>query len=175
MEAKFCLMLNTHHSVMSPPAGKLAPLADAAEGGVYLMAATLRPETMYGQTNCWALPDGKYGAYKGLNGEVYVMTYRSALNLSYQVRPVTVRCPAGLVCWGLIGYEVVSYCNCSCGVCLRILDRACCGFTAGEGLCLVLKAFLVVLLVVVRCSCGLSVCARVRWLCPEACCMQHHS
>jgi len=27
------------------------------------MAATLRPETMYGQTNCWVLPDGQYGAY----------------------------------------------------------------------------------------------------------------
>uniref|UniRef100_A0A383W6K7 leucine--tRNA ligase n=1 Tax=Tetradesmus obliquus TaxID=3088 RepID=A0A383W6K7_TETOB len=66
--------------------GKLAELGEAAEGGVFLMAATLRPETMYGQTNCWALPEGKYGAYKGLNGEVYVMTYRSALNLSYQER-----------------------------------------------------------------------------------------
>jgi leucyl-tRNA synthetase len=49
------------------------------------MAATLRPETMYGQTNCWALPDGQYGAFKGLNGDVYIMSERSALNLSYQV------------------------------------------------------------------------------------------
>jgi len=24
---------------------------------VYLIAATLRPETMYGQTNCWIHPD----------------------------------------------------------------------------------------------------------------------
>ena len=30
---------------------------------MFLMAATLRPETMYGQTNCWVLPDGQYGAY----------------------------------------------------------------------------------------------------------------
>ena len=52
---------------------------------VFLMAATLRPETMYGQTNCWVLPEGQYGAYRGLGGEVYVMTQRSALNLSYQV------------------------------------------------------------------------------------------
>ena len=29
---------------------------------VFLAAATLRPETMYGQTNCWILPDGDYGA-----------------------------------------------------------------------------------------------------------------
>jgi leucyl-tRNA synthetase len=49
------------------------------------MAATLRPETMYGQTNCWVLPEGRYGAYRGLDGEVYIMTERSALNLSYQV------------------------------------------------------------------------------------------
>eukprot|EP00983_Pelagomonas_calceolata_P039771 1137333-Pelagomonas_calceolata.AAC.11 len=40
---------------------------------------------MVGQTNCWALPDGRYGAYKGLNNEVYVVTERAALNLSYQV------------------------------------------------------------------------------------------
>jgi leucyl-tRNA synthetase len=73
-----------------PAAGKLAELGEAADGGVFLMAATLRPETMYGQTNCWALPEGRYGAYKGLNGEVYVMTYRSALNLSYQVRSAAV-------------------------------------------------------------------------------------
>jgi len=57
---------------------------------VYLLAATLRPETMCGQTNCWALPDGDYGVYQGLNNELYVMTQRSALNLSYQDRmPVT--------------------------------------------------------------------------------------
>ncbi|KAL4854122.1 Leucine--tRNA ligase [Chlorella vulgaris] len=64
--------------------GKLAALQ--GQGPVYLMAATLRPETMYGQTNCWALPDGDYGAFQGLGGEVYVMTDRSALNLSYQDR-----------------------------------------------------------------------------------------
>lgn len=48
------------------------------------MAATLRPETMAGQTNCWVLPDGDYGAYQGLNGEIFVMTARSARNLSFQ-------------------------------------------------------------------------------------------
>lgn len=49
---------------------------------------------MYGQTNCWALPDGDYAAFRGLNGEIYVMTDRSALNLSYQVRmrvPISAR------------------------------------------------------------------------------------
>lgn len=60
------------------------------QGTVYLLAATLRPETMYGQTNVWALPEGDYGAFRGLNNEIYIMTERSALNLSYQDRlPVT--------------------------------------------------------------------------------------
>lgn len=53
---------------------------------MYLLAATLRPETMYGQTNCWALPEGSYVAVRGMKNEVYVMTERSALNLSYQDR-----------------------------------------------------------------------------------------
>lgn len=57
---------------------------------------------MYGQTNCWALPGGKYGAYRGLDGEVYIMTQRSALNLSYQVghrrRPGDAAAPAAAAC-----------------------------------------------------------------------------
>ena len=63
--------------------GPLAPLAGRR---VSLGAATLRPETMYGQTNCWVLPDGQYGAFELSNGEVLVMTHRAALNLSYQER-----------------------------------------------------------------------------------------
>ncbi len=77
---------HTHYDTANT-AGVLAPLeADVAAGRVFLMAATLRPETMYGQTNAWALPDGRYGVFKGLNGELYIMTARSALNLSYQER-----------------------------------------------------------------------------------------
>ena len=52
---------------------------------VYLLAATLRPETMYGQTNCWALPGGQYGVYRSLNNEAYIMAPRSARNYSFQV------------------------------------------------------------------------------------------
>ena len=76
------------------------------QGQVYLLAATLRPETMYGQTNCWILPEGQYGAYRGLNNEIYIMTYRSALNLSYQDRlPITGKpeCLLNLVGQDLIG------------------------------------------------------------------------
>ena len=65
--------------------GPLAPLAGRK---VCLGAATLRPETMYGQTNCWVLPDGVYGAFEldGPGGEVLVMTARAARNLSFQER-----------------------------------------------------------------------------------------
>lgn len=63
--------------------GALAPLAGRR---VSLGAATLRPETMYGQTNCWVLPDGQYGAFELSNGEVLIVTHRAALNLSYQER-----------------------------------------------------------------------------------------
>jgi leucyl-tRNA synthetase len=61
------------------------PNLKALEGRkVYLAAATLRPETMYGQTNCWVLPDGKYGAYEINDTDVFIVTARSALNLAYQ-------------------------------------------------------------------------------------------
>ena len=61
-------------------------LPEQGAGPVFLMAATLRPETMYGQTNAWALPEGDYGAFRAPAGEVYVMTARAARNLSWQDR-----------------------------------------------------------------------------------------
>lgn len=51
---------------------------------VYLVAATLRPETMYGQTNCWVHPELPYVAYKVTSGEIYISTERAALNMAYQ-------------------------------------------------------------------------------------------
>ena len=43
----------------------LKPHADVLKGmKVILPAATLRPETMFGQTNCWILPEGEYSAYQ---------------------------------------------------------------------------------------------------------------
>ncbi|CAG9765535.1 unnamed protein product [Ceutorhynchus assimilis] len=51
---------------------------------VYLVAATLRPETMYGQTNCWLHPDIKYIAFETKNSEIFICTARSARNMSYQ-------------------------------------------------------------------------------------------
>ncbi|EFN76201.1 Leucyl-tRNA synthetase, cytoplasmic [Harpegnathos saltator] len=51
---------------------------------VYLVAATLRPETMYGQTNCWVHPSMNYIAYALTSGDVYISTERAARNMSYQ-------------------------------------------------------------------------------------------
>ncbi len=64
--------------------GALAPLADAAPAGVFLLAATLRPETMVGQTNAWALPDGEYVAVRAPGGEAWVLAARAARNLAHQ-------------------------------------------------------------------------------------------
>jgi len=51
---------------------------------VFLLAATLRAETMPGQTNCWILPEGKYGCFKKSDKEVYVCSHRAARNMSFQ-------------------------------------------------------------------------------------------
>ena len=51
---------------------------------IFLVAATLRPETMYGQTNCFVLPEGEYGLYQMHNNEVFVCSRRSATNMIFQ-------------------------------------------------------------------------------------------
>ena len=51
---------------------------------VFLAPATLRPETMYGQTNCFVLPEGDYGAYEIVTGEVLIISHRAALGLAHQ-------------------------------------------------------------------------------------------
>ena len=69
--------------------GKMANLLkrveDEGKKGVFLVPATLRPETMYGQTNCFILPTGEYGAYYiDATDEVFVMSARSARGLACQ-------------------------------------------------------------------------------------------
>lgn len=54
------------------------------KGPVFLVAATLRPETMYGQTNCWLGPDLTYCAVKTRTGDIFVCTKRAATNMAYQ-------------------------------------------------------------------------------------------
>ncbi|KAI7825735.1 leucine-tRNA ligase [Gamsiella multidivaricata] len=52
---------------------------------VFMVAATLRPETMYGQTNCFVGVDLKYGIFKTNNAnELFLMTERAARNMAYQ-------------------------------------------------------------------------------------------
>jgi leucyl-tRNA synthetase len=61
-------------------------LADHPDKKVYLVPATLRPETMYGQTNCFMLPTGEYGAfYIDATKEIFIMSARSARGLSCQM------------------------------------------------------------------------------------------
>ncbi|RMX64546.1 hypothetical protein KXD40_001065 [Peronospora effusa] len=68
--------------VQEPLPKKLAVLAGKK---VYLAAATLRPETLYGQTNCFVLPEGNYGAFlMNDDNDVYVMSRRAARNLAHQ-------------------------------------------------------------------------------------------
>lgn len=61
-----------------------SPLAVLPAERVYLAAATLRAETMYGQTNCFVLPEGDYGAYEMTNGDILVMSHRAARGMSCQ-------------------------------------------------------------------------------------------
>ncbi|KAG6334276.1 hypothetical protein ID866_4816 [Astraeus odoratus] len=69
---------------------EFSPEAKAAIEGkvggrkVYLVPATLRPETMYGQTNCFVGPNIKYGVFAVNDAEAYVCTYRAARNMTYQ-------------------------------------------------------------------------------------------
>jgi len=52
---------------------------------VYLLAATLRPETMIGQTNYWIKPDVEYDVVKAKNSnELYVSGTRAVQNMAVQ-------------------------------------------------------------------------------------------
>ncbi|KAK4667545.1 cytosolic leucyl tRNA synthetase [Podospora pseudopauciseta] len=51
---------------------------------VYLVPATLRAETMYGQTCCFVGPSITYGLYKASDKEYFVITERAARNMAYQ-------------------------------------------------------------------------------------------
>ncbi|XP_058452707.1 leucine--tRNA ligase, cytoplasmic [Malaya genurostris] len=65
--------------------GKLPSKLAGVNVPVYLVCGTLRPETMYGQTNCWVHPDIKYIAFKTTrNNEIWICTRRAARNMSYQ-------------------------------------------------------------------------------------------
>ncbi|KAH3902347.1 leucine--tRNA ligase CDC60 SCDLUD_002167 [Saccharomycodes ludwigii] len=50
----------------------------------YFVAATLRPETMYGQTCCFVSPRIEYGIFDGGHNSYYITTERAFKNMSYQ-------------------------------------------------------------------------------------------
>ncbi|KAF8376925.1 hypothetical protein HHK36_030296 [Tetracentron sinense] len=88
-----------------------AKLRDLEGRRVFLAAATLRPETMYGQTNSWVLPDGKYGAFEINETDVFIVTERAALNLAYQKLskvPEKLTCLVELTGYDLIGLPLKS-------------------------------------------------------------------
>lgn len=74
--------------VLDPLPAKLQSTVPAdLAGKVFMVAATLRPETMYGQTNCWVRPDMKYVAFRvktAAGEEVFVSSPRAARNMCYQ-------------------------------------------------------------------------------------------
>lgn len=51
---------------------------------VFLVPATLRTETMYGQVACFVSPKITYGIYEAAPNEYYLMTERGARNMSHQ-------------------------------------------------------------------------------------------
>ena len=59
-------------------------LQACGDADVFLVPATLRPETMYGQTNCYVLPSGDYGAFRQASGQIFVMSKRAAIGLAHQ-------------------------------------------------------------------------------------------
>ncbi|KAJ3929636.1 MAG: hypothetical protein NXY57DRAFT_397183 [Lentinula lateritia] len=61
-------------------------LIEGKVGGrkVYMVAATLRPETMYGQTNCFVGTSIKYGIFAVSDKVAYLCTYRAARNMAFQ-------------------------------------------------------------------------------------------
>ncbi|KAF2295836.1 hypothetical protein GH714_034433 [Hevea brasiliensis] len=88
--------------VLPPFPAKLEPLGGKK---IFLAAATLRPETMYGQANAWVLPDGKYGAFEINETDVFILTERAALNLAYQNFSRFPQKPSCLL--ELTGYELI--------------------------------------------------------------------
>ncbi|KAK6071870.1 leucyl-tRNA synthetase [Seiridium cupressi] len=54
------------------------------DGNVFMVPATLRPETMYGQTCCFVGPKIGYGIFKVSENEYFLVTDRAARNMSYQ-------------------------------------------------------------------------------------------
>lgn len=51
---------------------------------VFLVAAELRPEILYGLSNCWIKPDMTYVAFETKTNEVLICNEHSLSNMKYQ-------------------------------------------------------------------------------------------
>ncbi|OAF70572.1 hypothetical protein A3Q56_01619 [Intoshia linei] len=69
--------------IVESPNAKVAEILKKYDK-VYMLAATLRPETLYGITNCWVGPKIKYGVFETKYNSVFVCTKRAMDNMSYQ-------------------------------------------------------------------------------------------
>jgi leucyl-tRNA synthetase len=56
----------------------------SSRADVFLIPATLRPETMYGQTNLFVSPNIVYGIFKVSESSYYLATSRAARNMAFQ-------------------------------------------------------------------------------------------
>lgn len=54
------------------------------DANVYFVPATLRPETMYGQTCCFVGPKIRYGIYQVKDNDYYFISDRAARNMAFQ-------------------------------------------------------------------------------------------
>ena len=68
----------------APKAAELIRGKIPERANVYFVPATLRPETMYGQTCCFVGPKIMYGIFKVSENEYYVVTKRAAWNMAFQ-------------------------------------------------------------------------------------------
>ncbi|KAK3384276.1 hypothetical protein B0T24DRAFT_78771 [Lasiosphaeria ovina] len=55
-----------------------------ATANIFMIPATLRPETMYGQTNLFVSPSIAYGIFKVSETDFYLVTDRAARNMAFQ-------------------------------------------------------------------------------------------
>lgn len=68
----------------APKAAELIKDRIPRSANVYFVPATLRPETMYGQTCCFVGPKINYGIFKVTENEYYFITKRAAWNMAFQ-------------------------------------------------------------------------------------------
>lgn len=68
----------------SPKIAELVKGKIEDDAKVYFVPATLRPETMYGQTSCFVGPKINYGLFKLKEKEYIVVTKRAAWNMAFQ-------------------------------------------------------------------------------------------